>query len=220
MQTKQKKLEKLELNALEINKQLIIYESCFNNLLKEAPLPDSALGLDDLYQKIKQTFIGTNEAFENADSELKLAESILQKFKNNQFEDQSNSKVIESQLNDLKQNLSIAKKDHENKALLKIQINSLKNQIQKLDAHLETQKNQLKSFEENDSSNELLKIEAEIQSLEKEKETFVSDRGAAKRTCENISSTNPYEAVEKAKVQLDAASVDFETLKRRTDSHK
>ena len=131
IQTKQKKLEKLELNALEIKKQLIIYESCFNDLLKEAPLPNSASGLEDLYQQIKQTFIGTNKAFDNADSELKSAQSNLEKFKNNQFEDESNSKVIESQLNDLKQNISIAKKDHENKALLKIQINSLKNQIQK-----------------------------------------------------------------------------------------
>ena len=220
IQTKQKKLEKLELNAVEIKKQLIIYESCFNDLLKEAPLPNSASGLEDLYQQIKQTFIGTNKAFDNADSELKSAQSNLEKFKNNQFEDESNSKVIESQLNDLKQNLSFAKKDHKDQALLKTQINTLKNQIQELDTHLEAQKNQVKSFEENDSSSELLIIESEIKSFEKEKEKLISEKGAAKKTCENISSSNPYEAVDKANVQLETARVDYETLKRLTDAHK
>ena len=220
IQTKQKKLEKLELNAVEIKKQLIIYESCFNDLLKEAPLPNSASGLEDLYQQIKQTFIGTNKAFDNADSELKSAQSNLEKFKNNQFEDESNSKVIESQLNDLKQNLSSAKKGYEDQALLKTQINTLKNQIQELDTHLEAQKNQVKSFEENDSSSELLIIESEIKSFEKEKEKLISEKGAAKKTCENICSSNPYEAVEKANVQLETARVDYETLKRLTDAHK
>ena len=220
IQTKQKKLEKLELNAVEIKKQLIIYESCFNDLLKETPLPHSALVLDDLYQQIKQTFSGTNKAFDNADSELKSAQSNLEKLKNNQFEDESNTKVIESQLNDLKQNLSFAKKEHEDQVLLKTQIDTLKNQIQELDEHLEAKKNQVKSFEENDSSNELLIIESEIQSFEKEKEKLISEKGAAKKTCENISSSNPYEAVEKANVQLETARVDYETLKRLTDAHK
>ena len=35
IQTKQKTLEKLELNALDIKKQLIIYDKCFHDLLKE-----------------------------------------------------------------------------------------------------------------------------------------------------------------------------------------
>ena len=56
--------------------------------------------------------------------------------------------------------------------------------------------------------------------LEKEKETLIADKGAAKRTCDNISSSNPYEAVEQAQVQLETAKADFQTLKRLTDSHK
>ena len=85
IQTKQKTLEKLELNTLDIKKQLIIYDKCFYDFLKEAPLPDSSSGLEDLYQQIRQTFIYTNKAFDNANSELKLAQSNLQTCKNNQF---------------------------------------------------------------------------------------------------------------------------------------
>ena len=220
IQAKQKELENLELKASDIEKQTIFYDSCFEDLSKENPLPSSASALDDLYQKIRQTFVSTKKAFEHADGELKLAQSNLQKFKNNQFEDESNLKVIESQMNALKQNLSIVEKDHEDQEFLKNEINALNNQRHELEALLVTQKNQLKSFEEIDSSNELSKIEDEIQTLEKDKETLISEKGAAKRTCDNISSSNPYEAVEKAKVQLETSRVDYETLKRLSDSHK
>jgi len=220
IKTKQIELEKLELKTLDIEKQLVVYDSCFKDLFKENPHPQTATGIDDLYQKIKQTFIHNTKAFDHADKDLVLAQSNLQKFNKNQIEEESNSKVIESQLNALKQNLSILEKEYKNIELLKTQINTLNNQIKELETRLDTQKNQLKSLEDIDISNELLKIESEIQSLEKEKETFVSERGAAKKTCENISSSNPYEACEKAKVQLETARIDYETLKRLTDSHK
>ncbi len=219
-QIKQKELETCELKALDLEKQLVVLDQCHEELVKEEPLPSSADGLGDLQQQIRRTFADTSKAFDQAQSELELTQLNLQQFKNAQVDDESNSKVIDSQLSTLRQNLSTIEKEHIDHELLKTQINSLKSQLLNSAGHLATLKSQLASLEEVDSSNELLKIEAEIQSLEKEKETLIADKGAAKRTCDNISSSNPYEAVEQAQVQLLTAKADYQTLKRLTDSHK
>ncbi len=220
IQIKQKELETCELKALDLAKQLVVFDQCLEELAQEKPLPTSAAGLGDLQQQIRRTFADTSKAFDQAQSELELTQLNLQQFKNAQVDDESNSKVMDSQLSTLRQNLSTVEKEHVDHELLKTQINSLKSQLQNSAGHLATLKSQLASLEEVDSSNELLKIEAEIQSLEKEKETLIADKGAAKRTCDNISSSNPYEAVEQAQVQLEIAKADYQTLKRLTDSHK
>jgi DNA repair exonuclease SbcCD ATPase subunit len=167
-----------------------------------------------------QNFAHTSKVFEQACIDLEVAQSNLQKFKNEQFNDESNSKVIESELNGLRQNLSTLKKEYDDHELLKTQINLFHSQIQKLEVLLETKNNRLKSMGENDNPDELLRIEAEIESLEEKKEILISEKGAAKRSCDDIFSANPYEAFEKAKVQLEIAKADHLTLKRITDSHK
>ena len=70
------------------------------------------------------------------------------------------------------QNLSTYEKEYPDQKILKTQINSLNNQIQELQLHLKTQDNQLKSIEEIDSPKKLLIVEAEIESLEKKKESL------------------------------------------------
>ena len=220
IQIKQKELETCELKALDLEKQLVGMDQCLEELAKQDPLPSNADGFGDLQQKIRQTYTDTSKVFDQVDSDLELVQLNLQKFKDAQVDVESNSKVIDSQLSTLRQNLSTIEKEHVNYDSLKTQINSLKSQLQDSEGHLETLKSQLASCEEIDSSTELLKIEAEIQSLETEKETFIADKGAAKSTCDNISSSNPYEAVEQAQVYLETAKADYQTLKRLTDSHK
>ena len=117
---------------------------------------------------------------------MEEAQYNLQKFRGEQSNDESNSKVIESELSGLMQNLSTYEKEYPDQKILKTHINSLKSQIQELELRLKTQNNQLKSIEEIDNYDELLIIESEIESLEKRKETLISERGAAKRTCEKI----------------------------------
>ena len=219
-QTKEKELDSFELEVLDLDKQLIIFEPCLKDLVKETKLPDTSVDLGNLNQQIRQTFIHTSEAFEQARIELEDAQNNLHKFTVEQSNDESNSKVIESELNGLMQNLSTYEKEYPDQKILKTQINSLNNQIQELELHLKTQDNQLKSIEEIDSPKKLFIVEAEIESLEKKKETLISERGAAKRTCEEISSSNPYEAVEKAEDQLETAKGDYVNLKRICESHK
>tara|TARA_A100001035_G_scaffold187092_1_gene149203 strand:+ start:7819 stop:10485 length:2667 start_codon:yes stop_codon:yes gene_type:complete len=220
IQTKEKELESFELDALNLDEQLKSFKLCLEDLVKENPLPNTLIGLGNLYQQVTQNFNHTSKAFEQACIDLEVAQSNLQKFKNEQFNDESNSKVIESELSGLRQNLSTLKKEYVDHEILKTQINSLHSQIKELEVLLETQNNRLKSMGEINNSNELLTIEAEIESLEKKKELLISEKGAAKRSCEDICSSNPFEAFEKAKVQLEIAKADYLTLKRITDSHK
>ena len=220
IQTKEEELEAFELDVLNLDKQLVVFNSCFEDLLKEKQLPNTLLGFGKLNQQIRQSFTNTSKAFEQASIDLEVAQSNLQKFRDDQSNDESNSKVIESELNGLMSNLSTLETEYVDQKLLKTQINSLNNQIQELKLRLETQNNQLKSMEGIDKRDELLFIETEIESLEKKKETLISEKGAAKRTCYEISSSNPFEAVEKSKVQLEDAKSDYETLKRLSDSHK
>ena len=220
IQTKEKELERFKLEALNLDDQLKSFKSHLEDFVKENPLPNTVFGFNTLYQQVMQNFTHTCEVFDQACIDLEVAQSNLQKFKNEQFNDESNSKVIESELSGLKQNLSSLKKEYVDHELLKTQINSLHSKIQKLEVLLETQNNRLKSMGENDNPDELLTIEAEIESLEKKKEVLISEKGAAKRSCEDICSANPFEAFEKAKVQLEIAKDDHLTLKRISDSHK
>ena len=220
VQSKQKELEMYELKYSDLKHQLLFFDSNLKELSKEETIPNSSTGFGDLNVKINQDFNLISKAFENAESDLQLAQKNLQQFKDSYIKDESNIKVIDSQLNVLRQNIANLDNEHENFELLNNQVNSLQIQIKELEVRLDTQKNKLKSLDEIDSQEKLLKIESEIQSLEIYREKLVSDKGAARRTCENISSSNPFENVEKAKVHLETARVDYETLKRLTDSHK
>ena len=220
IKTKEKELETFKLEALNLDKQLVIFNSCLDDLVKEKPLPNTFNGLNNLHQEIRQTFTHINNAFEQACIDLEVAQSNLQKLKDNQSTDESNSKVLESELNGLIQNLSTLEKEVVDQKSLETQIKFLKSQMQELEIRLESQNNQLKSIEGIDNPNELLNVDAKIEALEKKKELLISDKGAAKRACDDISSSNPFEAFEKAKVELDIAKGDYESLKRLSDSHK
>jgi uncharacterized protein YhaN len=49
---------------------------------------------------------------------------------------------------------------------------------------------------------------------------LIDSRGAAKQRCDTISNAEPFAAVEQARVQLDAAQADYQSIKRLTDAHK
>ena len=220
VQSKQKEVETYDLKALDLEKQLLAFNLSLQELVEENALPNSTAGLGDLYKEINQTFAYISKALDNAESDKQSIQKNLQQFKENLTNDESNIKVFDSQLSALRRDLSAFDKDYENLEFLQNQVNSLQDQIQSLEARLKTLMNKLKSLEEIDSSEKLLIIESEIQALEIEKEKLVAEKGAARRTCENISSSNPYDAFEEATVQLETAKVDFETIKRLTDSHK
>ncbi len=220
IQIKQKELEASEIKALGLEKQIKGFDQSLMQLAHEESLPSSALGIGDLLQKVRQTFHHTSSAFEQAEKDFELAQLNLQKFKNTQAEDESNLKIIDSKLSTLRENLATIEKDNVDHEKLKTQIISLKRQLQESKGHLVDLKSKLASLEGIDSSNELLKVEADIQFLETKKETLISQRGAAKRTCDSISTCNPYEAVEKAHVQLETIKADYQTLKRLNKAHK
>ena len=84
--------------------------------------------------------------------------------------------------------------------MLIIQRSSINQELNSLEKSLINLQGQLTSLTKEQHDIDLADIELRIKNIEEKKEQLVIQKGAAKGFCESISSTDPYAAVEKAKV--------------------
>ena len=56
IQTKEKELERFELEVLNLDVQLKSFKSCLEDFVKKNPLPNTVIGFGNLYKQVMQDF--------------------------------------------------------------------------------------------------------------------------------------------------------------------
>jgi uncharacterized protein YhaN len=109
---------------------------------------------------------------------------------------------------------------HGNRDGLAEQCGQWAQQRQEAEAALQQLQAERAALASGNQEQELIDLHTQIEAVQRQIEQLIDRRGAAKQRCDSISDQDPYAAVEQARVQLEAASTDYESIKRLTDAQK
>ncbi|WP_269622696.1 AAA family ATPase [Prochlorococcus marinus] len=219
--TTEKEINAYKLKAIEIKKGI----SSLNIHLKELGVNENFIANDmnelkKIQQKTEASFTHTTTSFRHVEENLETTDLKVNDFIVSKVKAQSNLEIIKSEVKSSQRNLDLLQKENGDSPRLINQCLAIKAQLQASEKNLGKLRKKLESLIDYDYAAELLNIENKIESITKQREDLIAERGSAQRNCLEISSQNPYEALEKAKVQIETAKAEYTSLKLITESHK
>ncbi len=220
IQTLKNDLNELNLKTLELNNKLSSLEVCRREFEMDQSIPNSLIDLISLQQKVQSTYSHTSLAYNNAEYELEAAQASYQNLIDSQANHNSDLKVIENVLSDRQEKVGNLKKQYGNDDSLKSQLSVHKKVLMNGQENLIKLKSQLKSLSSLKANDDLRNLQTKIKVLEENKEHLIAQMGAAKRTCDEISSNNPYSEVENAEVKLEIVRDEYQNILRITEAQK
>jgi uncharacterized protein YhaN len=100
------------------------------------------------------------------------------------------------------------------------QLAALDQQRRQAEAELARLQAERDSLSSQNDGRQQQQLQAQIDALHKRVELLLDQRGAAKQRCDSISATDPYAAVEQARLQLENAAADHHQMLRLTAAHR
>jgi DNA repair exonuclease SbcCD ATPase subunit len=216
----EQELQRIEQRLDELSRQLSALASAQQELEQEQQLPTALDGLEALQQGVAATLTHTAAAVAQAESDLDEASSALENFKANTLDGASQLQVAEAERLDRQRRLDGLNQAHGSRDALQAQVEQLAQQRQQAEAELGKLQAERGAIGSGDQEQELAGLQSQIDALQLKIESLLDRRGAAKQRCDSISGEDPYGAVEQARVQHEAAELDYQSLKRVTDAHR
>ena len=220
METIEEELKIYNQKINELESQLLSFEEFHREFINNQSLPNSTIQLFAIQKQIQQTYHNITSACDQAEDERESTQKKLQSLNSKKNNDNSELLVIENAISDRQEGLRSLQNEHGDHESLVNQLSSLNDQLEAGESHLIELQNQLSKLAQTDRENELINIQHEIKSLEQNTERVISQKGAAKASCESISSTDPYATVEHAEVELEIIKAEHQTITRVIDAHK
>ncbi len=216
----EQELERIEQRLDDLSRQVSALASTQQELEQEQPLPTALDALVALQQGVASTLAHTTAAVTQAESDLDEASSALENFKANTLDGASQLQVAEAERLDRQSRLDALIQAHGSREALNSKVEQLAQQRQQAEAELGKLQTERGAIGGGDQEQELAGLQSQIDALQLKIEGLLDRRGAAKQRCDSISGEDPYGAVEQARVQHEAAELDYQSLKRVTDAHR
>ncbi|WP_115160791.1 AAA family ATPase [Synechococcus sp. UW86] len=218
--TQEQELQRIEQRLDDLARQVSALASSQQELEREQQLPTALDGLLALQQGVATTLTHTTAAVTQAESDLDEASSALETFKANTRDGASQLQVAEAECLDRQSRLDALNEAHGSRGAQHAQVEQLAEQRQQAETDLGKLHAERAALGSGDQEQELADLQSQIDALQLKIEGVLDRRGAAKQRCDSISSEDPYGAVEQARVQHEAAELDYQSLKRVTDAHR
>jgi DNA repair exonuclease SbcCD ATPase subunit len=219
-QAVQADVEHLQQRLGELDLALAALAECRSDLEQEGPLPEAASALQERQALVSQTLTHVTGACAQSEAELDTAQGQLESFRMTRLEQASQLQVAEAERLDRQSRLSALMQTHGNRDGLAEQCGQWAQQRQEAEATLQQLQAERTALASGNQEQDLLDLHTQIEAVQRQIEQLIDRRGAAKQRCDSISDQDPYAAVEQARVQLEAASTDYESIKRLTDAQK
>ena len=216
----EQELQRLEQRLDDLSGQVSAMASPKQELEREQQLPTALDGLEALQQRVAATLSHTAAALVQAESDLDKASSALENFKAKTLDDASQLQVAEAERVDRHSRLDTLIQLHGSRDAQHAQVEQLAQQRLQAESELGKLKAERASLGSGDQEQELAALQSQIDVLQLKIESLLDRRGAAKQRCDSISGEDPYGAVEQARVQHEAAELDYQSLKHVTDAHR
>ena len=216
----EQELQRVEQRLDDLSSQVSALASAQQELEQEQHLPAALDGLEALQQGVAATLTHTAAAVVQAESDLDEASSALENFKANTLDGASQLQVAEAERLDRQNRLDALNQAHGNRDAQHAKVEQLAQQRQQAETELGKLQAERAALGNGDQEQELASLQSQIDALQLKIEGLLDRRGAAKQRCDSISSEDPYGAVEQARVQHEAAELDYQSLKRVSDAHR
>ena len=216
----EQELQRIEQRLDDLSRQVSAFVSAQQELEQEQSLPTALDALVALQQGVATTLTHTTTAVTQAESDLDEASSALETFKANTLDGASQLQVAEAECLDRQSRLNAMHQAHGSRDAQHEQVEQLAQQRQQAEAELGKLQAERAALGSGDQELELAGLQSQIDALQLKIEGLLDRRGAAKQRCDSISGEDPYGAVEQARVQHEAAELDYQSLKRVTDAHR
>tara|TARA_Y100001970_G_C14259119_1_gene878127 strand:- start:5015 stop:7654 length:2640 start_codon:yes stop_codon:yes gene_type:complete len=217
---KQKQIYEKTNRIAELENDLLEFGNYQDNMFHDQLIPSTVDELEEFKQRNLTSRNNISSSLDQANQLMEFAQSELQTFRESLIEEESKLKIIDNDLNTLRESLLEIQKNHSNQEKLKSEIRLLEKELLEVENNLSNLNNRIISLEEINNLNDIEIIDAKIHAIEEDKERLIAEKGSAQRNCFNISSSDPYAAIEQAKVNLENIKIEYQTLRRITDSHK
>jgi len=216
----EQELQCIEQRLDDLSRQVSSLTAAQQELEQEQSLPTALDALVALQQGVATTLTHTTTALTQAESDLDEASSALETFKANTLDGASQLQVAEAECLDRQSRLNAMHQAHGSRDAQHEQVEQLAQQRQQAEAELGKLQAERAALGSGDQEQELAGLQSQIDALQLKIEGLLDRRGAAKQRCDSISGEDPYGAVEQARVQHEAAELDYQSLKRVTDAHR
>lgn len=187
---------------------------------QEQPLPGTLDGLQALQQQVNTTSKHTNAAVSAAEKALDAARAAHQQFQTQRLREASQVEVVRGELADRRQRLEPLLNQNGDREALIARLTDLGGEREQAEAELNRLKAERAALGSQDNGQEQQRLQEQIDGLTRRQEELLDQRGAAKQSCDSISSQDPYAAVEQARLQLETADADLRQLQRVIAAHK
>ena len=216
----EQELQRIQQRLDDLSRQVSALASAQQELEQEQQLPTALDELEAFQQRVAATMTHTAAAVTQAETDLDQASSVLERFKANTLDGASQLQVAEAECLDRQRRLDDLNRAHGSREALQTQVEQLAQQRQQAETELGKLQSERAALGSGDQEQELERLQSQIDALQLKIETLLDRRGAAKQRCDSISGEDPYGAVEQARVQHEAAELDYQSLKRVTDAHR
>ncbi len=220
IETKNNELKKCVIKNSELEERLITLNESFEDLISEIGIPKNKSQIESLNNTIKETFNQTSRLMKQAENDKERFKSNLDRLKKDIFKNESNIKVINTEIISSREALMLLKKEYGDLENINNQLAIIKRQLNELEDHIKAIKKELNTFQINCILKDISDLEAEVNDLNLRKIDLIAQQAASKARCEDISSNDPYEDIEKTKFKLEEIKSEYKTLKRLSNSHK
>ena len=216
----EQELQRIEQRVEDLSRQVSSFASAQQDLEQEQQLPTALDALVALQQGVSASLAHTTAAVTQAESDLDEASSALETFKANALDGASQLQVAEAECLDRQRRLNAMHQAHGSREAQRAQVEQLAQERQQAETELGNLHAERAALGSGDQELELAGLQSQIDALQLKSEGLLDRRGAAKQRCDSISGEDPYGAVQQARVQHEAAELDYQSLKRVTDAHR
>jgi len=213
-------LQRLEQRIHELDGQIAGLAIDQQEMEQDQALPTSLGDLEALQQSLGQTLSHTTAALRQAELELDQAVSELERFKADRIDGASQLKIADAERLDRQSRMDQLIQDLGTREALQALVEQFASQRQQAETELGRLQAERATISAGDQEQELTSLQDQIDALQLNIVSLLDRRGAAKQRCDSISDEDPYGAVELARVQFEAAQLDYQSLKRLTDAHR
>ena len=210
----------LQDQASQLASELLAMADCRQQLEAEQLIPTAVADLQTLQQHVAQTLHHTCRSLQQAEQDFELAQSGLEAFRLARINDASELKVVHGELADRQARLDSLHQSEGSRECLATLVEEEAQKKVAAEAQLQVLQAELAGLGSGDRETQLASLQSQEEAMNQQIAQLIDSRGAAKQRCDTISNAEPFAAVEQARVQLDAAQADYQSIKRLTDAHK
>lgn len=210
----------LEQRLSELDGELQEQAEVREALEQEQPLPQALSEMKALQQQIGATSRHTGAALNAAERDLEAARSALQNFQQQRLSETSQLEVVRAELADRQQRLEQQIQQDGDRDGMAARLAELTQARQQAEAQLSQLQADRAALGSQDAEREQQRLQEQIDGLTRRQGELLDQRGAAKQRCDSISNTDPFAAVEQARLQLETAEADYRQLVRLTEAHQ